>query len=380
MLAHPQGIQMPSKTLTIPTPAPTAGLSRRTLLLGAGAAALVLASGRSVFAADPLKIGFVYVGPIGDHGYSYSHDQGRKAVEAEFGERVDATFVENVSEGPDAERVIRQLASAGNELIFATSFGFMQPTIRVARQFPKVAFEHATGYMTASNVGIYNGRFHEGRAVLGTIAGHMSKSGVVGYVASFPIPEVIMGINAFVLAARKVNPQLTVKVIWLNTWYDPGKEADAAKALIDGGADIIVQHVDSPAAMQVAEARGAFAFGQASDMSCFAPKAHLTAIVYDWAPYYIERVKLVLDGTWKPDDKWWGLKEGLIKIAPYNDALPEAVRREADAVKEAIAAGTLHPFTGPISDQKGVERVAAGETIADADLLKIDWLVDGVQS
>lgn len=371
---------MPSKTLTIPTPAPTAGLSRRTLLLGAGAAALVLASGRSVFAADPLKIGFVYVGPIGDHGYSYSHDQGRKAVEAEFGERVDATFVENVSEGPDAERVIRQLASAGNELIFATSFGFMQPTIRVARQFPKVAFEHATGYMTASNVGIYNGRFHEGRAVLGTIAGHMSKSGVVGYVASFPIPEVIMGINAFVLAARKVNPQLTVKVIWLNTWYDPGKEADAAKALIDGGADIIVQHVDSPAAMQVAEARGAFAFGQASDMSRFAPKAHLTAIVYDWAPYYIERVKLVLDGTWKPDDKWWGLKEGLIKIAPYNDALPEAVRREADAVKEAIAAGTLHPFTGPISDQKGVERVAAGETIADADLLKIDWLVDGVQS
>lgn len=371
---------MLSKTFSMLPPSATGGLSRRSLLAGAGAATLALAGGRAAFAADPLKVGFVYVGPIGDHGYSYSHDQGRKAVEAEFGERVDVTFVENVNEGPDSERVIRQLASAGNGLVFATSFGFMQPTIRVARQFPKVAFEHATGYMTAANVGIYNGRFHEGRAVLGTIAGHVSKSGVVGYVASFPIPEVIMGINAFILAARKVNPQLTVRVIWLNTWYDPGKEADAAKALIDGGADVIVQHVDSPAAMQVAEARGAFAFGQASDMSRFAPTAHLTAIVYDWAPYYIERVKLVLDGAWKPDDKWWGLKEGLIKIAPYNESLAENVRHEADSVKEAIIAGTLHPFTGPIKDQKGVERVAAGQTLADADLLKIDWLAEGVQS
>lgn len=375
-----QGIPMPSKTLTTTPPAMSGGLSRRALFVGAGAAALALSGGRAALAADPYKVGFVYVGPIGDHGYSYSHDQGRKAVEAEFGDRVNVTFVENVEEGPDSERVIRQLASAGNQLIFSTSFGFMQPTIRVARQFPKVAFEHATGYMTAANVGIYNGRFHEGRAVLGSIAGHMSKSGVVGYVASFPIPEVIMGINAFIVAARKVNPALTVKVIWLNTWYDPGKEADAAKALIDGGADIIVQHVDSPAAMQVAEARGAFAFGQASDMSRFAPKAHLTAIVYDWAPYYIERVKLGLDGTWKPDDKWWGLKEGLIKIAPYNDSVPENVRREADAVKDAIIAGTLNPFSGPIKDQKGEERVAAGQTLADADLLKIDWLAEGVQS
>lgn len=367
-------------------PPPTAsqgaidGFTRRSLLAGAGAAALTLAGGHRALAADPFKIGFVYVGPIGDHGYSYSHDQGRKAVEAEFGEKVDVTFVENVNEGPDSERVIRQLASGGNRLVFSTSFGFMQSTARVARQFPQAAFEHATGYTKAANLGIYNGRFHEGRAVLGTIAGHMSKSGVVGYVAAFPIPEVVMGINAFILAARKVNPALTVRVIWLNSWYDPGKEADAAKALIDGGADIIVQHVDSPAAMQVAEARGAFAFGQASDMSRFAPKAHLTAIVYDWAPYYIERVKLALDGAWKPDDKWWGLKEGLIKIAPYNDALPENVRREADAVKEAIIAGTLHPFTGPINDQKGVERVAAGQTLADADLLKIDWLAEGVQS
>lgn len=371
---------MSPNTLSILPPAKAGHVSRRSLLAGAGAAAMVLAGGRAALAADPFKIGFVYVGPIGDHGYSYSHDLGRKAVEAEFGEKVKVTFVENVNEGPDSERVIRQLASAGNGLVFSTSFGFMQPTVRVAKQFPKVAFEHATGYMTAANVGIYNGRFHEGRAVLGTVAGLVSKSGVIGYVASFPIPEVIMGINAFILAARKVNPQLTVKVIWLNTWYDPGKEADAAKALIDGGADIIVQHVDSPAAMQVAEARGAYAFGQASDMSRFAPRAHLTAIVYDWAPYYIERVKLALDGTWKPEDKWWGLKEGLIKIAPYNESLPEDVRKQADAVKDAIVAGTLHPFTGPIKDQKGVERVAAGQTLGDADLLKIDWLAEGVQS
>ncbi|MGI6245289.1 MAG: BMP family ABC transporter substrate-binding protein [Pseudochelatococcus sp.] len=353
-------------------------MSRRAAILGAGATAL--AGSRAAFAADPLKVGFVYVGPIGDHGYSYSHDLGRKAVEEAYGDRVKVTFVENVNEGPDSERVIRQLATAGNGLIFATSFGFMQPTIRVARQFPKVAFEHATGYMTAANVGIYNGRFHEGRAVLGTIAGLVSKSGVVGYVASFPIPEVIMGINAFILAARKVRPDLTVKVIWLNSWYDPGKEADAAKALIDGGADVIAQHVDSPAAMQVAEARGAFAFGQASDMSRFAPKAHLTAIVYDWAPYYKERVRLVLDGAWKSDDTWWGLKQGLIRIAPYNESLSEDVRKQADAVKDAIAAGTLHPFTGPVKDQKGDVRIAAGETISDADLLKMDWLAEGVQS
>lgn len=355
-------------------------LSRRSLIVGAGAAAATLAGARAGFAADPLKIGFVYIGPVGDHGYSYSHDQGRKAVEAEFGDKVKVTFVENVNDGPDSERVIRQLAAAGNDLIFSTSFGFMQPTIRVARQFPKTKFEHATGYMRANNVGTYNGRFYEGRAVLGTIAGLVSKTGVVGYVASFPIPEVIMGINAFTLAAQKVRPDIKVKVIWLNSWYDPGKEADAAKALIDGGADIIAQHVDSPAAMQVAEARGAFAFGQASDMIRFAPKAHLTAIVYDWAPYYIERVKRVLDGTWASDDTWWGLKQGLIKLAPYNPALSEDVRKQADTVKDAIANGTLHPFTGPIKDQKGAVRVPAGETMSDADLLKIDWLVEGVQS
>lgn len=355
-------------------------LSRRSLIVGAGAAAATMMGARAGFAADPLKIGFVYIGPIGDHGYSYSHDQGRKAVEAEYGDKVKVTFVENVNEGPDAERVIRQLATAGNNLIFSTSFGFMQPTIRVARQFPKTYFEHATGYMRADNVGIYNGRFYEGRAVLGTIAGLVSKTGTVGYVASFPIPEVIMGINAFIIAARKVRPDMKVKVIWLNSWYDPGKEADAAKALIDGGADIIAQHVDSPAAMQVAEARGVYAFGQASDMSRFAPKALLTSIIYDWAPYYVERVKLVLDGTWKSDDTWWGLKQGLIKIGPYNEVLSEEIRKQADAVKDAIAAGTLHPFAGPVKDQQGNVRIPEGEAISDADLLKMDWLAEGVQS
>ncbi|MDJ1157060.1 BMP family ABC transporter substrate-binding protein [Chelatococcus sp. SYSU_G07232] len=355
-------------------------ISRRTLLAGSTATAATLALPRGARAEGPLKVAYVYVGPIGDHGYSYSHDQGRKAVEVKFADRVKVTYVENVAEGPDSERVIRQLATAGNDLVFATSFGFMNPTIRVAKQFPKVKFEHATGYQKASNVAIYNARFYEGRAVIGTIAGLMSKTGVAGYVASFPIPEVVMGINAFTLAARKVRPDMKVKVIWLNTWYDPGKEADAAKALMDGGADVLVQHVDSPATMQVAESRGAYAFGQASDMARFAPKAHLTALVNDWAPYYLERVKQALDGSWQSGDVWWGLKEGMVKLAPYNPALPENVRAAADKVKADITSGALHPFTGPIKDQKGSLRLADGQRIGDADLLKMDWFVEGVQS
>jgi basic membrane protein A and related proteins len=288
--------------------------------------------------------------------------------------------VENVPEGQDAERVIRQLAAAGNQLIFTTSFGFMNPTIRAAKQFPKVKFEHCTGYQQASNVAIYNSRFYEGRAVIGTIAGHMTKSGVIGYVAPFAIPEVVMGVNAFTLAAQKVRPDTKVKVIWVNSWYDPGKEADAAKALIDQGADMIVQHTDSPAAIQVAENRGVYAFGQASDMSRFAPKSHLTAIVDNWADYYIARVQAAMDGTWKSTSIWWGLKEGMVQLAPYNEAVPPDVRAAADKVKEAIIAGTLHPFTGPIRNQKGEVVAADGARIEDAQLLKMDWWVEGVQT
>lgn len=327
-------------------------------------------------ASAETKVGFVYVGPIGDHGWSYQHDQSRLAVEKELG--VKTTYVESVKEGADAERVIRQLAADGNDIIFTTSFGYMNPTLKVAKKFPKIKFEHATGYKRASNVSTYSARFYEGRAVLGTIAGKMTKSNVIGYIASFPIPEVIRGIDALTLAARKVNPDVTVKVVWVNSWFDPGKEGDAAKALIDQGADIITQHTDSPAPLQVAEKRGVYAFGQASDMKAFAPKAQLTAIVDNWHNYYIARIKAVMDGTWKSQDSWSGIKTGMVEMAPYGDAVPEDVRELADKVKASIVDGSFHPFQGPIKNQKGEIVVKEGETISDGDLSKLDWYVEGV--
>ena len=358
----------------------TSIITRRKLVFGAGATAALPLAGRSAFAQAPLGVGFIYVGPVGDHGWSWTHDQGRLALEKEFGGKIKTSFIENVAEGPDAARALRQLAQAGNQLIFATSFGFMNPTMQVAKQFPKVKFEHATGYQRAENVATYNARFYEGRAVIGTIAGHMSKSGQAGYIASFPIPEVAMGINAFHLAAKKVNPNFRTRVIWASTWYDPAKEADAARALIDQGCDVITQHTDSPAALQAAEQRGVFAFGQASDMKSFAPKAHLSAIVDDWAGYYSERVKAVLDGSWKSGDIWGGLKSGMVKIAPYNDAVTAEARAAADAVQKGIIDGTLHPITGELKDQKGTVRLKAGETASDEMLSKMDWYVDGVQA
>ncbi len=323
------------------------------------------------------KVGFIYVGPVGDHGWSYQHDQGRKTLEKNLG--VKTTFVESVSEGADAERVIRQLASSGHDIIFTTSFGFMNPTLKVAKKFPKVKFEHATGYKRAKNVSTYSARFYEGRAILGTIAGKMTKSNVIGYIGSFPIPEVIRGIDALTLAARKVNPDVKVKVVWVNSWFDPGKEGDAAKTLIDQGADIITQHTDSPAPLQVAEKRGVYAFGQASDMKSFAPKAQLTAIIDNWGDYYTERVKAVMDGTWKSTDTWGGIKEGMVKMAPYGDAVPEDVRKLADKVKASIVDGSFKPFQGPIKNQKGELVVKEGESISDADLSKLDWYVEGVE-
>jgi len=354
--------------------------TRRTLLAGAAATGALALPGSRLLAAEQVKAGWVYVGPIGDHGWTYRHDVGRRDVEKALGDKVVTTYVENVAEGPDAERVIRQLAASGNDIVFATSFGFMNSVIRVAKQSPKVKFEHATGYKTAPNVAVYNARFHEGRTVIGTIAGMLSKSGIVGYIASFPIPEVVMGINAFTLAMRKKRPDAQIKVVWVNSWYDPGKEADAAKALIDQGADIIAQHTDSPAALQVAEERGVSGFGQSSDMRKFAPNAQLTAIVDDWGPYYIERVRAVLDGTWKSHTVWYGLKEGMVQIAPYGPRVPEEVRAEAEAVKQGIIDGTLHPFAGPIRDQAGKLRVPEGQSLSDEELLKMDWYVEGVQA
>ena len=353
--------------------------TRRTFLAGSSAAALTMGAPLA-FAAEQVKVGFVYVGPVGDHGWTHGHDLGRKAVEKKFGDKVKTTFVENVAEGPDAERVIRQLANSGHDLIFTTSFGFMNPTIKVAKQFPKVKFEHATGYKTASNVSVYNARFHQGRAVIGTIAGHMSKSGVAGYIASFPIPEVVMGINAFTMAAQKVNPDFKTKVVWVNSWYDPGKESDATKTLIDQGADMITQHTDSPAPLQVAENRGVFGFGQASDMKAYAPRAQLTAILDDWSDYYIQRTQDVMDGAWKSQNIWQGMKEGMVKIAPYGDAITDAARDAAEKVRTGITDGSMHAFAGPIKNQEGKEMLPAGQSLTDDKMATMDWYVEGVQS
>jgi basic membrane protein A and related proteins len=354
--------------------------NRRTLIKAGGAAAALPLLGSRAFAqGEPLKVGYVFVGPIGDFGYTYAHDQGRREAEAHFGDKIQTTYVENVAEGPDAERVIRNLADDGNQLIFTCSFGFMNPTIKVAKRYRDVKFEHCSGYQRADNVATYNARFYEGRAVCGTIAGMMSKTGVAGYIASFPIPEVVMGINAFTLAARKVNPEFKTNVVWVSSWYDPAKEADAAKALFDQGADVLAQHTDSPAALQAAEQRGLMAFGQAWDMSSFAPKAHLTAIQNDWGIYYIDRIQKMLDGGWESTDTFWGLKEGMVKMAPYNEVIPEDVVAAANDTAAKIVDGSAPVFAGPIKDRDGTERVASGATLDDAGLWKMDWYVEGVQ-
>lgn len=350
-------------------------------LLGSVAAAAVATAmlAGSATAADPTKVGFIYVGPIGDHGWTYRHDVGRLAIEKEFGDKVKTTYVESVSEGADAERVIRKLAQEGHDLIFTTSFGFMNPTLKVAKQFPNVKFEHATGYKRSDNVSTYAARFYEGRRVAGLIAGKMTKSNIVGYIGSFPIPEVVRGINAFTLALRSIKPEAEVKVVWVNTWYDPGKESDAAKALIDQGADVISQHTDSPAPVQIAQERGVWAIGQASDMSKFAPKSHMTAIVDVWDHYYVDRTRAVIEGTWKSEDTWDGLKEGMLEMSPYNEALPADVIAMAKQEVEDIKSGKSHPFAGPIKDQSGKIVVKEGETLDDKALLTMDWYVEGVQ-
>ncbi len=343
----------------------------------AWAIGIVLATFSLVATAADLKVGFVYVGPIGDHGWTYQHDQGRLAVEKEFGDRIETVYVENIPEGADAERAITRLARQGAGLIFTTSFGFMDPTIKVAKRFPKVSFEHSTGYKRSENVATYSARFYEGRYVNGQIAASMSKSGVAGYIASFPIPEVVRGINAFMLGAQSIDPDFKIKVVWVNSWFDPGKEADAAKVLIDQGADIITQHTDSPAPLQIAQEKGAFAFGQASDMIKFAPKAQLTAIVNNWAPYYIDRVRAVLDDTWASQDVWRGMKEGMVKMAPWTN-LPDDVMKMAQETQGKIASGEMHVFEGPIKKQDGTAVIGAGEHLDDQTLLGMNWYVQGI--
>src|SRR6266478_1615333 len=279
------------------------------------ATAVMLAAGASLFgasAADKLKVGFIYLGPIGDLGWTYQHDLARQAVVKEFGDKIETTFLENVSEGPDSERSIEQLARAGNKLIFTTSFGYMEPTLKVAKKYPNVHFEHATGYKRDKNMSTYSGRFYEGRYIQGQIAAKVSKAGVLGYIGSFPIPEVISGINATMIGAQTVNPNIKVKIVWVNSWFDPGKEADAAKALVDQGVDILTQHTDSPAATQIAEQRGIHSFGESSNMIKFGPKAQLTADTDYWGDYYIKRAQAALDGKWASEDTWGGLDSGMV--------------------------------------------------------------------
>ncbi|KQZ99597.1 DNA-binding protein [Mesorhizobium sp. Root157] len=346
------------------------------LLIALATTAAALSFAATAQAQEKLKACWVYVGPIGDFGYSYQHDQGRLAVEKEFGDKVETAYLENVAEGPDAERAFERLARQGCQIIFGTSFGFMDAELKVANKFPDIKFEHATGYKTAANMGIYNARFYEGRYVIGQIAAKQSKTGVAGYIVSFPIPEVVMGINAFMLGAQSVNPEFKAKIVWVNSWFDPGKEADAAKALFDQGADIIVQHTDSTAPLQVAQERGLHGFGQASDMITFAPKSQYTAIVDDWGPYYIERIGEVLAGTWKPEDRWEGIKEGAVLMAPYTN-LPEDVAAAAKETETKIAGG-WNPFTGPVFKQDGSEWLKDGEVADDKTLLGMNFYVKGV--
>lgn len=354
---------------------------RRTLLTTATLALGVLGAGM-VQAQDKLKACFVYVGPIGDGGWTYQHHQGALAVQEKFGDKVEVQWQESVPEGADAERVLTQMALGGCKIIFTTSFGYMDATNAVAAKFPDVKFEHATGFKRDSaNVSTYNARFYEGRAVEGVIAGRMTKSNKIGYIGSFPIPEVVMGINSYYLNAKKVNPNVELSVVWAFTWFDPAKEADAAKALIDQGVDVIASHTDSTAVLaEAAKTEGkVIGFGQASDMAEYKDGPRVTSIIDNWGPYYIERVGALLDGTYEQKDTWAGIAGGEVLIGEITDKVPAEVKAEAEKLRDDIAAGTYHPFTGPINKQDGSAWLAEGATAPDGDLLGMNFFVEGIK-
>ncbi|MGJ4855395.1 BMP family ABC transporter substrate-binding protein [Labrys sp. KB_33_2] len=352
---------------------------KKTILAALAVCGLMAGAGvTSASAEEKLKVGFIYVGPVGDFGWSYQHDVGRKALVKALGDKVETTYVESVQEGPDAQRAIENLADSGHKLIFTTSFGFMDPTIKAAKNFPDVKFEHATGFKRAENVSTYAGRFYEGRYVEGVIAAKMSKSGIVGYVAPFPIPEVISGINSFMRGAQSVRPDMKIKIVWTSSWYDPGKEADASKALIAQGADILATHTDSPAATQAAAEKGINSFGQDSDMIAFGPKTQLTAIINHWDDYYIERAKAVLDGTWKSEDTWEGLDKGMVKMAPYTN-MPDDVKKLAEETEAGLKSGKIHPFTCPVANQTGeTVECKGGDKLDASQILGMNWYVKGI--
>ncbi|MDP4302560.1 BMP family ABC transporter substrate-binding protein [Leptothrix discophora] len=342
-----------------------------------GAATLVLPTPAAAAEGPPLKVAFVYVSPVGNAGWTYQHNMGRLDLERRLGAAVQTTFVENVAEGPDAERVMRDLAGQGYQLIFATSFGYLEPALRVAQEYPQVKFEHMGGYKTAANVNTYNARFYEGRYLAGYLAGKMSRSGISGYVAGFPIPEVVQGINAYTLGMRAANPKAQVRVSWLNTWFDPAREREAAQALVSQGADTLTHHSGSTAIPQLAEEKGVMLLGYQSDMSHIAPSVQLTSVTHVWGERYAKVAADVQAGRWKPQPYLGGLREGVIKLAPFNKKVPADVAFQVRDRERAIAMGKLHPFAGRIVDQAGKVRQASG-TMKDAMLAQMDYLVEGV--
>ncbi len=352
-------------------------MKKATLLLLVVLAVCFSSQAFAMTAKKEIKAGFVYVGPVGDAGYTYAHDQGRKEME-KLPYVEPSTFIESVPEGAESARVINGLVRKGKNLIFTTSFGFMDATIDVAKRNPDVVFMHCSGFKTAENVGTYFGRMYEPRYLSGIVAGKMTKSNIIGFVGAFPIPEVIRGINAFTLGVRSVNPQAEVRVVWTQTWFDPGVERDAADSLLDVGADVLAMHQDAPATLQAAEARGAYVIGYNSDMRSFAPNAFLTAPIWNWGAVYTKIAEEVHNGTWKSQQIWWGMKQDLVRLANFSDKIPAAVKTLVAEKEAAIKAGTFHPFTGPIKDQSGKVVIPAGQTASDGDLLSMNYFVEGV--
>lgn len=328
---------------------------------------------------EPLKISFAYVGPVGDGGWSFAHDQARKKLEAEFGDKIQTSYVESVPEGPDAERVLRDMVTQGNKLVFGTTFGYMDVMQKLGGEFKDVKFEHATGYKTSENVRTYDSRTYEGAYLAGIIAGGMTKTGTLGVVGSVPIPEVIRNINSFTLGAQSVNPKIKTKVVWVNEWFSPPKETEAATSLINGGADVLFQNTDSPAVLKTAEEKGKRAFGWDSDMTAYGPKAHLGSAIINWAPYYIKATKDVLDGTWATGQSWWGVKEGAIDLVSIAEDVPAEIKAKVEEAKAGLKDGSFVIWKGPIADNAGKSVLEKDAAADDKFLTGINFYVQGVE-
>jgi simple sugar transport system substrate-binding protein len=369
------GCSKEEKTTTTTAPESTTTTTTTTSSTTVGAA-----SAPATSASGPLKIAFAYVGPVGDGGWTFAHDNARKALEKEFGDKIQTSFVEKVPEAADAERVFRDMASQGNKLIFGTTFGYMEPMLKVAADLPDVKFEHATGYKTLPNMNVYDSRTYQGAYMAGVIAGGMTKTNTLGVVGSVPIPEVVRNINSFTLGAQSVNPRVKTRVVWVNEWFNPPKETEAAQSLINGGADVLMQNTDSSAVLQTAGKAGKYAFGWDSDMTAYAPNAHLASAVINWAPYYIKTTRDALDGTWKGNQHtWWGVKEGAIDLVSISDKVPAELKEKVEKVKAGLKDGSFEIWKGPITSNDGKEVVASGTTADDKFLGGINFFVKGVE-